>query len=476
MKILFYKMEDDTSVPFGKHIFVGNLDGVFLDNYEVIRQLGKGGYGKVYEVKNIKTGEIRACKHLSKLSIKNLEKFEREINILKRTDHPHIIKLYEVFQSQRSLYLVMQLCKGGEVFDRIIEHIQNKKMYSEKDAANMFRQVMSSIEYCHNNGICHRDLKPENLLYLNEGNEKDNPIKVIDFGLSQIFINRKLKTKVGTAYYVAPEILEGNYTEKCDVWSAGVILYIFLSGDPPFNGPNDTAIYNKIVQMKFSFPEKKWKNVSNEAKDLISHMIAPEKERYNAQQVLSHPWFKNASNTPLTDLEFDPALLSNYSHDKPLKKAILLFIASRLDENEILHLKQIFEAFDESKDGQISYDELNKGLAQLKSSNLSDKSIFEMFKGIDVDKNGRIDYTEFIAATLEEKTYLKKERLFEAFCIFDKDNTGHISKENIIQVLKAEKWQEKEIEKYIKSADKNGDGVIDYKEFLEFMGYDKDKL
>ena len=181
----------------------------------------------------------------------------------------------------------------------------------------MFTQVMSSIEYCHNNGICHRDLKPENLLYLNEGNEKGNPIKVIDFGLSQIFINRKLKTKVGTAYYVAPEILKGDYTEKCDIWSAGVILYIFLSGDPPFNGPNDSAIYSKISQMKFSFPEKKWKNVSNEAKDLITHMLAPEKDRYDAKQVLSHPWFKNASNTPLNDLEFDPQLLNNYSKDKP---------------------------------------------------------------------------------------------------------------------------------------------------------------
>ena len=99
-----------------------------------------------------------------------------------------------------------------------------------------------------------------------------------------------------------------------------------------------------------------------------------------------------------------------------------------------------------------------------------------MFKGIDVDKNGKIDYTEFLAATLEEKTYLKKERLFEAFCVFDRDNTGSISKENIMKVLKAEKWQEKEIEKYIKAADKNGDGVIDYKEFLDFMGFDRDKL
>ena len=464
---------EDTSVKFGKQTFVGKLDGVFLDNYEVIRQLGKGGYGKVYEVKNKKTGEIRACKHLSKLSIKNLEKFEREINILIQTDHPHIIKLYEFFESQRSLYLIMEECKGGEVFDRIIEHIQSKKMYSEKDAANMFQQVMSSIEYCHNQGICHRDLKPENLLYLNIGNEKNNPIKVIDFGLSQIFLNRKLKTKVGTAYYVAPEILKGDYTEKCDIWSAGVILYIFLSGDPPFNGRNDNEIYNKIAQMKFTFPDKKWKNISDEAKDLICHMICPEKDRYNAKQVMSHPWFKNATNTPLTDLNFDPIFLSNYAKGYILKKMFLLFIASRLDENEICHLKDIFSAFDESKDGQITFDELTRGLIQLKSSHINEDDLFNIFKGIDVDKNGRIDYTEFIASTLHKKMYLRKERLCEAFSMFDKDGSGIITKEELMKVLKTEKYQEKEIDEYIKVADKNGDGAIDYREFLDFMGYDE---
>ena len=465
----------DTSIRFGKETFVGKLDGVFLDNYDVIRQLGKGGYGKVYEVKNKKTGEIRACKHLSKLNIKNLEKFEREINILIKTDHPHIIKLYEIFESQRSLYLIMEECKGGEVFDKIIEHIQSKQMYSEKDAANIFQQVMSSIEYCHNKGICHRDLKPENLLYLNAGNEKDNPIKVIDFGLSQIFIDRKLKTKVGTAYYVAPEILKGDYTEKCDIWSAGVILYIFLSGDPPFNGPNDSAIYSKISQMKFSFPEKKWQNISKEAKDLIVHMLAPEKERYNAKQVLAHPWFKNASNTPLVDLNFNPMFFSDYIRGSVLKKITLLFIASRLDENEIRHLKKIFEAFDKGKDGQISINELQQGLIQLKSSHMKSDDVLELFKTIDADKNGRIDYTEFLAATLQKHTYLRKERLFEAFSTFDKDNSGHISKKELMEVLKTEKNQEKEIETFIKAADKNGDGVIDYKEFLELMGYN-DKL
>ena len=464
------KME--STIKFGKKDFVGKFEGIFLDNYDVIKQLGKGGYGKVYRVMNKKTKEIRACKHLSKLSIKNLEKFQREIEILRKADHPNIIKLYEIFESKRSYYLIMEECKGGEVFDRIIEHIQKKDMYSEKDASIILRQMMSAVEYCHNNGIAHRDLKPENLLYLNDGPEENNPIKVIDFGLSQVISpQRKLKTKVGTAYYVSPEILNGAYSEKCDIWSAGVILYILLSGDPPFNGPSDLAIYKKIAEMKFDFPENKWSRISNEAKDLIKHMIAPEDKRYSAREVMEHPWMKVTSENK-TYLNFDPSFLVDYARSNPFKKMTLLFIASRLDESEIDSLKKTFEAFNLQKDGQISYEELKKGLKELNCQKITDEELCELFKSIDVDKNGKIDYTEFLAASLQKKMYLKEERLYEAFCNFDLDGCGKITKEELMNVLKSDPSQEKEIENIIKSIDKNGEGSINYKEFLEMMGYD----
>ena len=225
--------------------------------------------------------------------------------------------------------------------------------------------------------------------------------------------------------------------------------------------------------MKFNFPEKKWKNISNDAKDLIMHMIAPEKERYTAKEVLQHPWFKNASNVPLSALNFDVLFFIDYVRGSELKKMSLLYIASRLDENEIENLKKAFEAFDKCKDGQISYDELKQGLIQLKSHNINENDIIALFKSIDVDQNGRIDYTEFLAATIQKVNYLRNERLWEAFCMFDKDNSGHITKDELLQALKAEKSQEKEIEKYIKAVDKNGDGQIDYKEFLELMGAKK---
>ena len=461
-------MAENPIIKYARETFVQKADGKLLDSYDVLKQLGKGGYGKVYEIRSKKTGEIRACKHLSKLNIKNLEKFKREIEILKKMDHPNIIKLYEVFESERSLYLVMEECKGGEIFDKIIERIQAKQMYSEKDAANIIQQVMSCIQYCHNHNICHRDLKPENLLYLNPGSERDNRIKVIDFGLSQSA--DKLKTKVGTAYYVSPEILKGNYTQLCDIWSAGVILYILLTGDPPFNGASDQIIYNKIMKFDFSFPENKWKHISKEAKDLLqNHMLVPENKRATAKKVLEHTWFKNAPDVPLTSLGFTTNFFIDYIQGSNMKKMSLMYIASRLDENEINNLKKVFSAFDKSKDGQISYEELRQGLIQLKSNRITEQDIYFLFQALDVDRNGKIDYTEFIAATLQRANYLRNDRLLEAFLNFDKDKSGKITKEELLEALKANKTQEKEIEKYIKAVDKNKDGKIDYNEFLDLM-------
>ena len=461
-------MKENPIIKFGRETFVQKAEGKLLDSYDVIKQLGKGGYGKVYEIRHKTTKEIRACKQLSKLDIKNLEKFKREIEILKKLDHPNIIKLYEVFESDRSLYLVMEECKGGVVFDRIIERIQAKQMYSERDAAIIIQQVMSCIQYCHNRDICHRDLKPENLLYLNKGSEKDNRIKVIDFGLSQNI--HKLKTKVGTAYYVSPEILKGNYTQLCDVWSAGIILYILLTGDPPFNGESDSIIYNKIMKMNLTFPENKWKYISKEAKDLLkNHMLVPENKRFTAKQVLEHPWFKNASDIPLTSLGFTTNFFIDYIQGSNVKKMALMFIASRLDENEINNLKNVFSAFDKGKDGQISYEELKQGLIKLKSNRITEQDVYYLFQALDVDRNGKIDYTEFIAGTLQRANYLRNDRLLEAFLNFDKDKRGKISKEELLSAIKGEKSQEKEIEKFIQAVDKNHDGKIDYNEFLALM-------
>lgn len=472
--MLFIFKMDKSQGSFGRNSFVDISNSPIMENYEVVKQLGKGGYGKVFRVKNKKTGELRACKQLSKLNIENLEKFQREIEILKNTDHPNIIKLYEVYQSSNNFYLVMEECQGGELFDKIIEHIDKDQMYSEKEAAEIIIQVLSAVEYCHNNGICHRDLKPENLLYQKKGDEKDNTLKVIDFGLSRdLNIKKILSSKVGTAYYVSPEILAGKYTEKCDIWSSGVILYVLLSGDPPFNGPSDKIIYSKIRKMKFDFPDDKWKHISEEAKDLLKHMLVPENQRYTASQVLAHPWFKLVKEKHFEKLNFNSSFLREYTKNNQLKKIVLLFIASRINESEINNLKDVFKAFDSDNDGQISLQEFQTGLQKMGSNIKTPDEIKLVFQSIDTDKNQKIDYTEFLAASLEQKSFLKEERLFEAFSMLDKDHNGKITKDEIMSVLKLEPGDDAYVKQLIKNADLNNDGVIDYKEFLEFMGLKK---
>ena len=472
-----YQILQSDHIIFNKENFVGKKQGLLTDYYEVIRKLGKGSYGKVYEVKNKTTGEIRACKQLSKSNLSNLKKFEKEIELLIKTDHPNIIKLYEVFEDDRFIYLIMEKCNGGELFDRIIIHIQSNKMYTEKDAAKIFQQLISAIVYCHDNGIVHRDLKPENLLYINEGDEINNPIKVIDFGLSRNFDPKsKMNTKVGTAYYVAPEVLEGNYTEKCDVWSAGVILYILLSGEPPFNGANDREIYKAISKMIYQFPYNKWKKISKNAIDLIEKCLVPEDKRISAKEVLEHPWFKKIDNEENADIQIDLPSFKDYVNSCKLKKMTLTYIASRLNENDVSNLREIFTSFDKNKDGHISLEELKNGLEKLNGKEIDNQEIEKIFLSLDTDKNGQIGYTEFLASIINERTYLNEERLYEAFVNLDKNGSGKISKDEIKTVIMKNNANDNCVEKIIEKVDKNGDGVIDYNEFLDMMGYNRMKM
>lgn len=181
-----------------------------------------------------------------------------EIDILKNLDHPNILRLYEVFEDNKHIFLVTEYCDGGELFDEILL----RQRFEEKDAAPIMKQLLSAINYCHKQKVCHRDLKPENVL-LDSGDK--STIKLIDFGTSQVFENEeKMELVLGTAYYIAPEVLAGKYDEKCDIWSIGVILYILLSGEPPFFGNNDAEIIQKVKKGRYYYNKPIWKSRSSQ--------------------------------------------------------------------------------------------------------------------------------------------------------------------------------------------------------------------
>lgn len=215
------------------------------------------------------TGEKRAVKRLvkEKMSPHARIRLEYEIDILKNLDHPNILRLYEVFEDKKYIYLVTEYCQGGELFDEII----SRQRFNENDAATIVKQLLSAIAYCHQKKVCHRDLKPENILI---DNKETLQIKLIDFGTSQRFEDEeKMELVLGTAYYIAPEVLKGHYDEMCDIWSCGVITYILLSGEPPFPGGDDKEILKNVVMGKFGFTREVWKSRSKESKEFIQSMM-----------------------------------------------------------------------------------------------------------------------------------------------------------------------------------------------------------
>ena len=459
---------DKGDIQVSKDNFIVMTKDSLTDYYNIKKILGEGCFGKVYEVENKITSETYACKKVSKVNLIDLEKFRTEISIMSKVDHPNIVKLYEIYESNRSLYLIMQLCKGGELFTKISEKYKSNNKYTEKDAAEIVQQIMSGIEYCHNQGVCHRDLKPENILYLNDDNEKDNPLKIIDFVLSKHFKTNKLSSRVGSVHYIAPEVLEQKYTEKCDIWSCGVLLFLLLSGQLPFIGQDEKEIFAKIKNSKYEMNGEIWKNISDEAKDLISHMLVREPKRFTAKEVLAHPWFNIVNNIKDKKLNIDFDIFKKYSEENNLKKIILYFIATRLNEKEIKELHELFKKLDTNFDGQISYEEFEKGFLEYQKQNniISQDDIKRFFNDVDFNKNGMIDYSEFIAVCLVGRKEIVERRLFDAFSSFDKDQSGKIKKEDFIKALHID-ISLKGFEKIIDDIAK--DNMINYNEFLKGM-------
>lgn len=278
----------------------------FKDLYKKQKEpLGSGGFGVVYKCRHRDTKQTRAVKVIPKKKIKNMETFLQEVEIMKKLDHPNVLKLYEYFIDEDDVNLVTEICKGGELFDRIVE----KEFYPEVDAAQIFEQILRSINYIHSQGIAHRDIKPENFLF--ETKEDNSTLKIIDFGLSKILQKGpkpggapkenkraklgdlgKMNTKAGTPCYISPEVLTGNYGAECDMWSCGCMLYILLAGYPPFEGDDDYELCQSILKGKVEFEGEEWEGVSKEAKNLIMSLICKPEKRLSAQEALQHKWMK----------------------------------------------------------------------------------------------------------------------------------------------------------------------------------------
>ena len=461
----------------------GGTNNTFYD-YHKIKLLGQGSFGTVYLVKNKKLNNYFAMKIIEKSSNdeEKEDEIKNEINILRKLDHPNILKINDFFSTKNEYFLITEFCPEGELF----YEIKNFAPFDEALAGWYMKQILSAVNYCHKSKIIHRDLKPENILIYQRNKKGFNSIKIIDFGTAILF-NKKDKNLAGSIYYLAPEIISKNrkYTEKCDIWSCGIIMYILLTGKPPFNGDSDEEILKKILQNHLDLEKYPWSVISLKAKDLIKKLLETDtKKRITAEEALNHEWFKcKQVNTQETSGLFkvkNPDLLLNnlinYRTDNPLRCAVLAYLIHNNMQLEHVHEAiKLFNKMDLNGDGQISKDELYIGLKdflELSGDKLKN-NVDIIFNNLDTDHNGFIEYEEFIRAAVNKKIFYSTNYLRFAFDYFDRDKNGCISFDEIKNIFfineknKKDSKAQEQLKKCFQDSDINGNGNLTFDEFIK---------
>ena len=449
--------------------------------YKPTKLLGTGSFGSVYEAKNTIFQNIVAMKVINKDPNNELDEQEirNEIDILKKLSHPNIVKIYEFYVSNSHYYIVTEFCRDGELFS----YIKNK--YSERQLAVLFYQVFSGLWYLHDNKILHRDIKLENIMISQK--EKDNEtgeelfwVKIIDFGTAKIFEkNKKEKDVVGSSYYIAPEVLQQNYNEKCDTWSVGVILYMMLVGRAPFDGKDDEEIILKINSADYNSKEPKLMKHSPEVRDLVSKLLQKDTDkRYSAKEAIAHPWFQKYGGRSLYSNfkreEIEPYInnLFNYYFNSKIQQLVIAFLVHNLpNDDSAINILKLFRLFNKSGSCKLTKEELMNGLYDYRDKNEVDKVVDHLFKLLDGDNNGFIEYEEFLRACIDKKTILKSTYLKYAFKFLDKEKTGTLNTQKIIKafVLTPNKLIEAVFNNTLNSVDHDSDGIINFEEFQELM-------
>ncbi|CAL0302142.1 unnamed protein product [Lupinus luteus] len=438
--------------------------------YSLGKELGRGQFGITHLCTNKATGQQFACKTIAKRKLvhkEDIEDVRREVQIMHHlTGQPNIVELKGAYEDKQSVHLVMELCAGGELFDRIIA----KGHYTERAAASLLRTIVQIVHTFHSMGVIHRDLKPENFLLLSK--DENAPLKATDFGLSVFYKQGEMfKDIVGSAYYIAPEVLKRRYGPEVDIWSVGVMLYILLCGVPPFWADSEHGIFNAILRGHIDFTSDPWPSISEPARDLVSKMLNSDpKQRLTAYEVLNHPWIKEDGEAP--DLPLDNAVLNRLKQFRAMnqfKKVALRVIAGCLSEEEIMGLKEMFKGMDTDNSGTITIEELKQGLAK-QGTKLSEQELKQLMGAADADGNGTIDYDEFITATMHMNRMNREEHLYTAFQYFDKDNSGFITTEELEQALHDYNMHDgRDIKEILQEVDGDNDGRINYDEFVAMM-------
>ena len=479
-KLDITSIKEESMISISNRLFINEIKEVPKTKYITIKTLGIGTYGQVYLVQNKFTKEFFAMKEIPKTSEDLLSDTEimDEIEILKKLNHPDIVRIIEFYNTESSYYIINEYCKHGELFAQINKH------FSETQIAVMFRQILSGLAYLHSNNIIHRDLKLENILINDieksyETNEDLFFLKIIDFGTAKIFDKNKYpRAIVGSIYYIAPEVLFKKYGKECDMWSAGVILYMFIVGSPPFDGKTNREIMDKIKVGKYPKTGKRWNKASNEVKDLINKLLAIEpSKRLTAFQALKHPWFNVAnSNILYNNISKEEVLncisnLLNYSFKSKFEELVLAYVVHNLPRpKQAKTCIKLFKLANKNEDGKLLRNELKQTLLNFVSEEFL-QNFDIIFSLLDGDNNGYIDYEEFLRATIDRKILINEKVLKLAFKFFDKDNMGFINKNRIKNDFVGTNMTEEVFNTIFDEIDLDKDGQIDFQDFKGMMMY-----
>lgn len=447
---------------------VGDLkaENPFDRDFRPVKVLGEGGFGKVMLARRRSNDTERAIKIINKKDYGG-NKYEREFKILKELNHPNVLRYYGSYEHKSKIFLVIEYCNGKEL---LAEIIQSGRL-TEKQTQNYFREITEALVYLHSKNIVHRDLKPENIMI-----EKDTKsVKIIDFGLSKQTSkkNARMRSEVGTLMYSSPEVDAGYYSEKCDIWSLGVILYLTLCGQLPFHA--DTT--KKLIKLKKSFnPEfkgYKWDRVSKNAKDFLNQCFCKkENQRMSATEALNHPWLlEEASDEVILDHKLVGQLYA-YSKECRLVNNIKYFVCAfnELQKKE-KDLVTLFKRIDVDKNGELSKEEMLGAYKENKevfaAFKIKREQIELLFNQLDLDCSGTIDFLEFIVAIKNFASGPNRKSLKKAFEeLSGKD--GFLDFESLRASLGTE-LPENEWLMVLKKYDKDGNGKIDFNEFLSIF-------
>ncbi|CAD6214060.1 unnamed protein product [Miscanthus lutarioriparius] len=431
------------------------LDGVVphhprlrvTDKYHLGRELGRGEFGVTRLATDRATRERLACKSIPKRRLRtavDVADVRREVAIMASLpDHPALVRLRAAYEDADAVHLVMELCDGGELFDRIVA----RGRYTERAAAAAARTVAEVVRACHAHGSCTGTSSPRTSC-------------------------ERFTEIVGSPYYMAPEVLRRSYGPEVDIWSAGVILYILLCGVPPFWAETEQGVARAILRGNLDLQREPWPRISEGAKSLVRQMLQMDpKKRPTAQQVLEHPWLQNAlkaPNVPLGDVV--RARLQQFSAMNKFKKKAMRVIAEHLSVEEVEVIRDMFALMDTDKDGRVTVEELKAGLRKV-GSKLAEPEMELLMEAADVNGNGYLDYGEFVAITIHLQRLSNDAHLRKAFLFFDKDSSGYIERAELADALAddAGHTDEAALNNILQEVDTNKDGRISFDEFVAMM-------